>query len=95
VRWFTPHARTRDELPLGRPELRLIDQKFGVDSYYSELFTVIGAIVARPIFKNPINPSIRFWNLATTGSRGWYPLPAHRTAPSSLAARRRVGAWRC
>jgi SAM-dependent methyltransferase len=55
VRWFTPHARTRDELPWGRPELRLIAQAFEADSYYCELLTVIGAIVDPPIFKIPIN----------------------------------------
>jgi SAM-dependent methyltransferase len=59
VRWLTPHARTPDELPLGRPELRLIARNFEVDNYYSELFTVIGAMIARPIFKNPINPVTR------------------------------------
>lgn len=60
VRWLTPHARTPDELPLGRRELRLIARNFEVDNYYSELFTVIGAMMARPIFKNPINPLTRF-----------------------------------
>jgi SAM-dependent methyltransferase len=64
VRWLTPHARTRDELPLGRPELRLIDRNFEMDNYYSELFTVIGAMIARPIFKNPINPITRLCSLA-------------------------------
>src|SRR5215831_10780723 len=59
VRWLTPQARTPDELPLGRPELRLIARNFEVDNYYSELFTVIGAMIARPIFKNPINPVTR------------------------------------
>jgi len=64
VRWVTPHARTPDELPLGRPELRLIDRNFETDNYYSELFTVIGAMIVQPIFKNPINPVTRFCNLA-------------------------------
>ena len=64
VRWMTPHARTADELPLGRPELRLIERNFAVDNYYSELFTVIGAMITRPFFKNPINPLTRFCNLA-------------------------------
>ncbi len=64
VRWWTPHARTPDELPLGRPDLRLIDRNFEVDNFYSELFTVIGATVARPIFKNPINPITGFCDLA-------------------------------
>jgi SAM-dependent methyltransferase len=59
VRWLTPHARTPDELPLGRPELRVLDRNFEVDNYYSEMLTVAGAMVAQPIFKNPINPLTR------------------------------------
>ena len=62
VRWFTPQARTPDELPLGRHELRLIGRNFEMDNYYSELFSVIGAIVTKPILKNPINPVTKFCN---------------------------------
>lgn len=62
VRWFTPHARTPDELPLGRPELRLIGHNFDMDNYYSELFSVIGAVITKPILKNPINPVTIFCN---------------------------------
>ena len=64
VRWMTPHARTPDELPLGRRELHLIERNFAVDNYYSELFTVIGAMITQPFFKNPINPLTRLCNLA-------------------------------
>lgn len=60
VRWLTPEARTPDELPLGRAELRLIGRNFETDNYYSELLTVIGAIIAKPILKNPINPVTKF-----------------------------------
>lgn len=60
VRWFTPQARTPDELPLGRPELRLIGRNFEVDNYYSELLTIIGAMLVRPILKDPINPVTKF-----------------------------------
>lgn len=60
VRWVTPKARTADELPLGRPELRLISRNFDLANYYSELFTVLGAVAARPIFANPINAVTRF-----------------------------------
>ena len=63
VRWMTPHARTPDELPLGRPELRVVGLNFEVDNYYSEMFTVVGAMIAQPIFKNPINPITRFCDL--------------------------------
>ena len=59
VRWLTPQARTADELPLGRPELRLISRNFDSVNHYSEMFTVLGAIAARPIFSNPINPVTR------------------------------------
>jgi len=62
VRWFTPHARTPDEQPLGREELHLIGRNFEADNYYSELLTVVGAMVARPILKDPINPITRFCN---------------------------------
>jgi SAM-dependent methyltransferase len=62
VRWATPNARTPDELPLGRAELRLIGRNFETDNYYSELLTVIGAMVARPILKDPINPVTKFCN---------------------------------
>jgi SAM-dependent methyltransferase len=63
LRWLTPHARTPDELPLGRPEMHLVDRNFEVDNYYSELFTVLGAMIAQPIFKNPINPLTKFCDL--------------------------------
>src|SRR5262249_34364314 len=64
VRWLTPGARTPDELPLGRPELRLIDRNFAADNYYGELFTVLGAIIARPIYSDPVNPLTRFCDIA-------------------------------
>jgi SAM-dependent methyltransferase len=56
VRWLTPRARTADETPLGRSELRLIDRNFATDNYYSELLTVLGAAIAQPVLKDPINP---------------------------------------
>jgi SAM-dependent methyltransferase len=64
VRLLTPHARTPDEVPLGRSELRLIDRNFDADNYYSELFTVGGAILGRPIFRNPNNPLTRLCDRA-------------------------------
>lgn len=64
VRWLTPNARTPDELPLGRPELRLIGRNFEMNNYYSELLTVIGGLIARPILKNPINPVTKFCDVA-------------------------------
>jgi SAM-dependent methyltransferase len=62
VRWLTPHARTPDELPLGRSELRLIGRNFEVDHYYSELFSVIAAVVTKPVLKDPINPVTKLCN---------------------------------
>ena len=35
VRLLTPHARTPDERPLGRPELRLVERNFDLENYYS------------------------------------------------------------
>ena len=64
VRWFTPHARTPDELPLGRPELRLLSRNFELANYYSEMFTVVGAIIAQPFFASPINPLTKFCDRA-------------------------------
>jgi SAM-dependent methyltransferase len=60
IRWLTPYARTADELPLGRRELSLIDRNFELANYYSEMFTVVGAVVARPMFSRPINPVTLF-----------------------------------
>jgi SAM-dependent methyltransferase len=62
VRWLTPHARTPDELPLGRSELRLIGRNFEVDNYYSELFSVIGAMMTKRILEDPINPVTKLCN---------------------------------
>jgi SAM-dependent methyltransferase len=64
VRWLTPHARTPDELPLGRPELRLISRNFEVNNYYSEMLTVIGAVVAQAFFTTPVNALTKFCNRA-------------------------------
>ena len=95
VRWFTPHARTPDELPLGRPELRLIDQNFEVDNYYSELFTVVGALVARPIFKNPINPLTRFCNLADDQLARMAPAAGAYYRSVVIRGAKKAGTWRC
>lgn len=95
VRWLTPHARTPDELPLGRPELQLVNQNFEVDNYYSELFTVIGAMIARPIFKNPVNPLTRFCDFAD--GRLARSVPAISAYYRSVVIRgtKKAGAWRC
>jgi len=56
IRYFTPQARTPDELPLGRPELRLLRRNFKLDNYYSEIFTVVGSTIAQVFYSSPINP---------------------------------------
>jgi SAM-dependent methyltransferase len=93
MRWLTPHARTPDELPLGRPELRLAAKNFEVDNYYSELFTVMGAIVARPIFKNPINPLTRFCNFVDDGLLHLVPAAGAYYRSVVIRGTKRVGAW--
>jgi SAM-dependent methyltransferase len=59
VRWFTPHVRTPDEFPLGRPELRLLARNFEINNCYSELFTVVGAIISQRFYAAPVNPLTR------------------------------------
>ena len=76
VRWLTPGARSPDELPLGRPELRLIDRNFAADNYYGELFTVLGVMITRPIYSDPVNPLTRFCDIGRPaarpdGTHGW------------------------
>jgi len=41
----------------------LIGRNFVINNYYSELLTVIGAMVGRPFFSSPINPLTRFCNM--------------------------------
>jgi len=93
VRWATPHARTPDELPLGRSELRLIERNFAVDNYYSELFTVVGAVIARPFFKSPIYPLTRFCNLADELFVRLVPAVGFYYRSVVIRGSRRVGAW--
>jgi SAM-dependent methyltransferase len=95
VRWLTPHARTPDELPLGRPELRLIEQNFEVDNYYSEMFTVVGAMIARPIFKNPINPLTRFCDSADERLVRIVPVAGPYYRSVVIRGSKKAGSWRC
>jgi len=59
VRLMTPKARTPDERPLGREELKIIDRYFETSHHYSELFHLPAAVLSRFIFKNPVNPLTR------------------------------------
>jgi ubiquinone/menaquinone biosynthesis C-methylase UbiE len=56
IRWATPRARTPEELPLGRPELRLLATYFKTENYYVEMFTVVGGFIAQLFFRDPVNP---------------------------------------
>jgi SAM-dependent methyltransferase len=91
VRWLTPHARAPDELPLGRPELRLIARNFEVDNYYSELFTVIGAMIARPLFKNPIT---RCWDFVDHRLEQMVPAVGAYYRSVVIPANKRSQIWR-
>jgi SAM-dependent methyltransferase len=55
VRFLTPKARTPDERPLSRRELRTIDQYFDCVNLFTELFYVPAAVLSRFAFKNPEN----------------------------------------
>jgi SAM-dependent methyltransferase len=94
VRWSTPHARTPDERPLGREELRLVDRNFEADNYYSELLTVVGAIISRPIFNSPINPITRFCDLADERLLRMVPAVGAYYRSVVIRGTRRAGAWR-
>jgi SAM-dependent methyltransferase len=59
IRFVTPNARTPDERPLGREELRIIDGYFKSDHLFTELFHAPAAILSRFIFRNPVNPLTR------------------------------------
>ena len=94
VRWLTPHARTPDELPLGRAELRLVDRNFEVNNYYSELFTVIGAMISRPVLKNPINLVTRCCNLADDLLVRMVPAAGAYYRSVVIRGSKKAGAWR-
>ena len=94
IRWLTPHARTPDELPLGRPELGLIERNFESDNYYSELFTVFGAIIARPIFSDPINPLTRFCDIADERLVRIVPSAGAYYRSVVIRATKKAEAWR-
>lgn len=94
VRWLTPHARTPDELPLGRPELRLIDRNFEAHNYYSELFTVFGAMLARPMFSDPVNPLTRLCHIADERLLRIVPAAGAYYRSVVIRATKKAEAWR-
>lgn len=60
VRLLTPQARTLDERPLGVKELRVIDQYFITNNYYTQLLDVPCSIISTYFFKNQDNLLTRF-----------------------------------
>lgn len=55
VRALTPKARTPDERPLGREELKTIERYFEARHLYTDLFHLPAAVLSRYLFKSPIN----------------------------------------
>ena len=55
IRLLTPHARTRDEKPLGYEELDAINELFETRYYYEQLLSVPLGILSRMLFNDPVN----------------------------------------
>lgn len=55
IRILTPQARTADERPLGIKEIKLIDQYFITNNYYTQLLDVPCSIISTYLFKNQDN----------------------------------------
>jgi SAM-dependent methyltransferase len=55
VRLLTPHARTKDERPLGLRELEEIQKRFDTTVYYEEFLSVPFGVVSRVLFSSPVN----------------------------------------
>jgi ubiquinone/menaquinone biosynthesis C-methylase UbiE len=94
VRWLTPHARTPDELPLGRPELRLVSRNFDVENYYSEMFTVLGAIIGQRVFKNPVNPVTKLCDFVDDRLVRLVPASGAYYRSVVIRGTKPAGAWR-
>ena len=67
VRSLTPQARTPDERPIGRAELRLLDALFETSHLYTDLFHFPAAGASRFLFKNPVNPLTRAFDVVDHG----------------------------
>jgi SAM-dependent methyltransferase len=94
VRWLTPYARTPDEMPLSATEIDLVSRNFRVRNFYSELFTVAGALVSRWVFRDPINPITRGCDAFDRGLLRAFPWlkPYYRTV--ILCGEKIDQAWR-
>jgi SAM-dependent methyltransferase len=61
VRLLTPRARTRDELPLSRSQIRRADRLFGASQhFYSGLASVGCGIASSFVSRNPANAFMQF-----------------------------------
>ena len=59
IRLMTPRARTRDELPLGRRELKFLNQIFDTRCSYHLLTSVPAGLLSRLLFKSADNFMMR------------------------------------
>ena len=59
VRLLTPKARTPDELPLAREELRIIEKYFEPEYLFTDMFHLPVALLSQFLFKDPVNPLTR------------------------------------
>jgi SAM-dependent methyltransferase len=55
VRWLTPNARTRDEQPFRRRELKIVRKYFDCEIYPQELLSVPMGLISALFFENPEN----------------------------------------
>jgi hypothetical protein len=60
IRFLTPQTKTADKKPLGVRELRIIDQYFVTQNYYTQLFDIPLSIISSYISKGPNNIFTRF-----------------------------------
>ena len=56
VRKYSPNARTPDEKPLGREEVKILEKYFHLDNSYYQLFYVPSGVLSRFLFKSSYNP---------------------------------------
>jgi ubiquinone/menaquinone biosynthesis C-methylase UbiE len=56
VRKLTPQARTPDEKPLDKEEMKILKKYFDISNSYYELFYVPAGWLSKYLFKSPYNP---------------------------------------
>lgn len=66
IRKLTPEARTVDEKPLGRSQLKTLDRQFKTKYQFFQLFYVPMGVLSRALFKSPYNSLMRVtWKIDT------------------------------